>query len=196
MLESHPDEKEAISGYRSGYLPKTRRRIEAGLRSGEIKSIIATNALELGIDIGGMDSVILAGYPGTIASTRQQAGRAGRRLGSSAAILIASGNPLDQFIVNHPEFLFEQSPEKAYINPNNLLILLEHLRCAAFELPFEKPFNYGDLPPNEVKEFLEVMANEGDVFRKGEKYFGWQTNIQLAISHCAIAVETMLSCKP
>jgi DEAD/DEAH box helicase domain-containing protein len=171
MRESNTAQKEKISGYRSGYLPKERRLIEEGLRSGQIKTIIATNALELGIDIGGMDSVILAGYPGTIASTRQQAGRAGRRLGSSAVILVASANPLDQYMILHPEYLLERSPEKAFINPDNLLILLEHLRCAAFELPFEQPFVYGNLPETEINEFLQVLSNSGEIFQKDQKYY-------------------------
>lgn len=171
MRESNVSLQDRIRGYRSGYLPKDRRAIEAGLRNGEIKTIFATNALELGIDIGGMDSVILAGYPGTIASTRQQAGRAGRRLGSSVAVMIASTNPLDQYIMLHPEYLLDRSPEKAYINPNNLLILLEHLRCAVFELPFEEPFVYGGLSQDEIREFLQVLSESGEIFQKEQKYF-------------------------
>lgn len=171
MREANSAKVDEIQGYRSGYLPKQRRLLESNLRNGEIKTIFATNALELGIDIGGMDCVILAGYPGTIASTRQQAGRSGRRLGSSAAILIASANPLDQYLINHPDFLFNRNPEKAYINPNNLLILLEHLRCAVFELPFEKPYRFGKLLDSEINFFLQVLADSGEIFQKADRYY-------------------------
>lgn len=171
MRESNKSSQERIRGYRSGYLPKERRAIEAGLREGEIKTIFATNALELGIDIGGMDSVILAGYPGTIASTRQQAGRAGRRLGSSVAVMVASANPLDQYIMLHPEYLLDRSPEKAFLNANNLLILLEHMRCAAFELPFEEPLIYGNLSQDDIREFLQVLAESGEIYQKDRRFF-------------------------
>lgn len=125
-----------VRGYRGGYRPAERRAIEADLREGRLRGVVATNALELGIDIGQLDVCLMAGYPGSIASTRQQAGRAGRRGGESLAILVASASPLDQFIARHPDYLFGRSPEEARIDPDNLLILLDHLRCAAFELPF------------------------------------------------------------
>jgi DEAD/DEAH box helicase domain-containing protein len=127
----------AIRGYRGGYLPLERREIERGLRSGEVRGVVATNALELGIDIGRLGAAVVAGYPGTIASLWQQAGRAGRRSEISAVVLVASAAPLDQFIATHPAYLFERSPEMGLINPDNLAILLRHVRCAAFELPFE-----------------------------------------------------------
>ena len=127
-----------IRGYRSGYLPTQRREIEKGLRDGTVKTVVATNALELGIDIGGLGAAILVGYPGTVASARQQAGRAGRGLESAAAVMVASASPIDQFLAHHPEYFFERSPEQALVNPDHLLILLEHLRCAMFELPFQK----------------------------------------------------------
>ncbi len=129
---------ESVRGYRGGYLPRERREIEKRLRSGEIRAVVATNALELGIDVGSLDAVVMAGYPGTIASTWQRAGRAGRRNTGSLAIMVASSAPVDQYVVEHPEYLFDRSPEHAYVNPDNLEILLNHLKCAAFELPLRK----------------------------------------------------------
>jgi DEAD/DEAH box helicase domain-containing protein len=136
--ESLPNPRSFVRGYRSGYLPSQRREIEKGLRDGTIKTVVATNALELGIDIGGLGAAILVGYPGTVASARQQAGRAGRGLESAVALMVASASPLDQFLAHHPEYFFDRSPERALVNPDHLLILLEHLRCAMFELPFQK----------------------------------------------------------
>ena len=138
----------ALRGYRGGYLPAARREIEAGLRSGRVRGVVATNALELGVDIGGMDACVMVGYPGTIASTWQQAGRAGRGRGESAAFLIASSSPLDQYIVAHPEYLFGRSPEHALINPDNLALLLAHVPCALAELPLADGERFGgeDLP--------------------------------------------------
>ena len=132
------DGGEEIRGYRSGYLPRQRREIEKGLRDGSVKMVVATNALELGIDIGGLGAALLVGYPGTIASTIQQAGRAGRGDEPALAVLVATASPLDQFLAHHPEYFFARSPEQALINPDHLLILLNHLRCAVFELPFQK----------------------------------------------------------
>jgi DEAD/DEAH box helicase domain-containing protein len=139
---------EAVRGYRGGYLPRERREIERDLREGRLLGVVATNALELGIDIGSLDIAVLAGYPGTIASTWQRAGRAGRRQGTSAAILVASSAPLDQFMVQNPDYFFGRSPEHGYINPDNLHILLNHLKCAAFELPLQEDEKFGafDLP--------------------------------------------------
>ena len=134
---------ETVRGYRGGYLPRERREIERKLRDGEIRAVVATNALELGIDIGSLDAVVMAGYPGTIASTWQRAGRAGRRQSTSAAVLVASSAPLDQYIVEHPDYFFDQPPEHAYINPDNLEILLGHLKCAAFELPIRDGEKFG-----------------------------------------------------
>ncbi len=160
-----------IRGYRSGYLPSERRAIEKGLRDGTVRAVVATNALELGIDIGGMGAAILVGYPGTIAATRQQAGRAGRGAESSLAMLVASADPLDQFLARQPAFLFERSPESALINPDNLLILLAHLRCAAFELPFRQGENFGRVDPARVAEFLQFLVESGVVHQSGEKFF-------------------------
>ena len=116
-------------------MPGERREIERGLREGRIRGVVATNALELGIDIGSLDACVMAGYAGSIASTWQRAGRAGRRSGTSCAVLVASSAPLDQFIVQHPDYFFGRSPEHAYVQPDNLEILVNHLKCAAFELP-------------------------------------------------------------
>jgi DEAD/DEAH box helicase domain-containing protein len=125
-----------VRGYRGGYLPLRRREVEQGLRSGEVLGVVTTSALELGIDIGHLDMAVLAGYPGTIASMWQQAGRAGRRTGQSAAIMVATSSPMDQYLVAHPDYLFGASPEQALINPENPFILVNHLKCGAFELPF------------------------------------------------------------
>ena len=146
---------ETVRGYRGGYLPRERRDIERRLREGEIRAVVATNALELGIDIGSLDAVVMAGYPGTIASSWQRAGRAGRRQGTSAAVLVASSAPLDQYIVEHPDYFFGRSPEHAYINPENLEILLAHIKCAAFELPIRDAEKFGRHDIGEVCRFLE-----------------------------------------
>ncbi len=164
-----------LQSYRSGYLPSDRRSIERGLRQGTARAVVATNALELGIDIGDMDSVILGGYPGSIASTRQQAGRAGRKQDASLAVLVASANPIDQFLMQHPEFIFDRSPEQALINPDNLLILLQHVRCAAFELPFTEGEPFGNLPPGVLSSLLQVLAQAGEIFASTDRYF-WMSD--------------------
>ena len=153
--ERGPWPRETVRGYRGGYLPRERREIEKRLRDGEIRAVVATNALELGIDIGSLDAVVMAGYAGTIASSWQRAGRAGRRQGTSAAVLVASSAPVDQYVIEHPDFFFGQSPEHAYINPENLEILIAHLKCAAFELPLRdgEPFGRHDI--GEICKFLE-----------------------------------------
>jgi len=143
-----------IRGYRGGYLPKERREIERGLRSGEIQGVVSTNALELGIDIGQLQACVLNGYPGTIASTWQQSGRAGRRQESSITFLVASSNPLDQYVIEHPDFFFNKPPERALIQPDNLIILVDHVKCAAYELPFEEGETFGGESLADVLEFL------------------------------------------
>ncbi len=163
----------SVRGYRGGYLPGERRAIEAGLRDGTVRGVVATNALELGVDIGQLSAAVIAGYPGTIASTWQQAGRAGRRTGMSAAILVCSANALDQYIAQHPRYLFERSPEHGLINPDNLVILVNHLRCAAYELPFVRGESFGAL--GDVTELLEAMAAEGELHAAGEA-FRWIDN--------------------
>lgn len=169
-----PNSKSQIRGYRSGYLPHQRREIEQGLRDGSVKTVVATNALELGIDIGGMGAAVMVGYPGTIASARQQAGRAGRGDSPAASILVASPNPLDQFLAHHPEYFFERSPEMALVNPNHLLILLEHLRCAMFELPFQRGEGFGSISDELVDEYLEFLVNNNEAHFSNEKYFWMQ----------------------
>lgn len=160
-----------VRGYRSGYLPQERREIELGLRQGRVRVVVATNALELGIDIGGVGSTMLVGYPGTIAATWQQAGRAGRGNEISLTVLVATADPLDQFLAAHTNYLFERSPEHALINPDNLLILLEHLRCAAFELPFHTSDKYGVVGMSQLRDFLEYLREEGVLHYSGGKYF-------------------------
>ena len=165
------DTAEIVRGYRSGYLPQERRAIERGLRQGQVRAVVATSALELGIDIGGLGAALLVGYPGTIAATLQQAGRAGRGEDAALAVLVATADPLDQFLVAHPEYLFERSPEHALIDPDNLLILLDHLRCAAFEMPFQPDEPYGHLSPAQLGEFLQFLEEQGSLHRSGTKYF-------------------------
>jgi len=150
-----PVPSETVRGYRGGYLPRERREIERNLRNGSIRAVVATNALELGVDIGSLDAVVMAGYAGTIASSWQRAGRAGRRQGTSAAVLVASSAPLDQYIVEHPDYFFGRSPEHAYINPDNLEILLAHLKCAAFELPIRDEEKFGAHNLGDICRFLE-----------------------------------------
>lgn len=157
----------SIRGYRGGYLPKQRREIERGLRDGEILGVVSTNALELGVDIGQLQVCIMTGYPGSIASTWQQAGRAGRRHGEALIIMVASSTPLDQYIVQNPDYFFERTPEHARINPENLLILVDHLRCAAYELPFKADEEFGPLDVTDILEYLQeerVLHRNGDTF--------------------------------
>lgn len=157
-----------VRGYRGGYLPLKRREIEKGLREGKILGVVSTNALELGIDIGSLDVAILASYPGTIASTWQRAGRAGRKTGTSAAVLVASSSPLDQFIINHPDYFFSQSPEKALINPDNPSILVSHIGCAAFELPFVDGEKFGRV---EIESILQYLEKENVLHHSRDKWF-------------------------
>ncbi|WP_213996892.1 DEAD/DEAH box helicase [Tepidanaerobacter syntrophicus] len=154
-MKKFPGGSNLVRGYRGGYLPRERREIEKGLRDGKILGVVSTNALELGIDIGNLDVSIITGYPGSVASTWQQAGRAGRRNDASVSILVASSSPLDQFIINHPEYFFESSPEHGLINPDNLYILVSHIKCAAFELPFVDGETFGGENINEILAFLE-----------------------------------------
>ena len=159
-FQGPPGAADVIRGYRGGYLPLRRREIERGLRSGDVRCVVSTNALELGIDIGALDVAVMAGYPGSIAATWQRAGRAGRRAGRSAAVFVASSAPIDQFVVRNPDYFFDASPEHALVNPDNLHILLNHVKCAAFELPFAADETYGTI---NVQEILSVLAEEGFV---------------------------------
>ena len=163
-FEDVPGMPEQIRGYRGGYLPLRRREIERGLRDGLVRGVVSTNALELGIDIGALDVAVLAGYPGTIAATWQRAGRAGRRTARSAAVLVTSSAPIDQFVARHPTYFFEASPEHALVNPDNLHILVEHVKCAAFELPFTTAERFGQV---DVQEVLSVLQETGLVHRTG-----------------------------
>jgi DEAD/DEAH box helicase domain-containing protein len=162
--------RKRVRGYRGGYLPTERREIEAGLRSGEVLGVISTNALELGIDIGRLDASILAGYPGTIAATWQQMGRSGRRLEPSVAILVAGAGPVDQFVANHPDFLFDAAPEEARLDPTNLHVLLGHVRSATFELPFNSGDALAGVPTDELLAFL---AEEGHVRLADDNRWYW-----------------------
>src|SRR5437764_787097 len=159
-----PGQPEPVRGYRGGYLPGERREIERGLRDGRILGVIATNALELGIDIGSLDACVMAGYPGSIASTWQRAGRAGRRTGSSCAIFVASSAPLDQFIVQHPDYFFGISPEHAHIQPDNLEVLVNHLKCAAFELPISPDERFGKV---NLPQVCEQLGEAGFLHQSG-----------------------------
>ncbi len=159
-----------VRGYRGGYLPTERRAIERGLRAGEIDAVVSTNALELGIDIGALDACVLCGYPGTIASAWQQAGRAGRRKGTSIVFYVASSAAIDQYIVNHPDYFLHQSPENALLNPDNLYILLSHFKCAAFELPFEDGDRFGNATGSE--ELLDYLDDAG-ILRHVDGRYHW-----------------------
>src|SRR6202035_4262248 len=159
-----PGEAERIRGYRGGYLPNRRREIEKGLRDGSVRAVVSTNALELGIDIGALDVCVMAGYPGTIAATWQRAGRAGRRASRSAAVMVASSAPLDQFIVRNPSYFFGASPERALIDPDNLHILVDHVKSAAFELPFTGSDRFGR---HDLQEVLSILAEQGLVHGAG-----------------------------
>jgi len=158
-----------VRGYRGGYLPTRRRAVEKGLREGEVLGVVSTNALELGVDIGHLDVAVLAGYPGAIASLWQQAGRAGRRSGRSVALLVATSAPLDQFMVTHPDYLFGTPPEHARVNPNNPFILVNHLKCAAFELPIAEDERFGEL---DVRKFLAALDDEGVLHHAG-RHWHW-----------------------
>jgi DEAD/DEAH box helicase domain-containing protein len=159
-----------VRGYRGGYLPTERRSIERGLRDGEVLGVVSTNALELGVDIGRLDVAVLAGYPGSIASTWQQIGRAGRRQDVSVAILVASASPVDQYVIHHPEFLLAGTPEEARLDPDNLHVLLAHLRAAVFELPFEPGERFGPAPADDLLAFL---AEAGHVRQAGDGRWYW-----------------------
>lgn len=161
MKKVRPGEDSGIRGYRGGYLPRERREIEAGLRNGTIRTVVCTNALELGIDIGALDACIMTGYPGSIASAWQQAGRSGRRSGVSLAVLVANSEPLNQFIVTNPDYFFGRSPERAVADPDNPIILANHVRCAAFELPFRDRALFGK---GEVDSVLRFLAEDNTLY--------------------------------
>lgn len=169
-LRNKPGDSERIAGYRGGYLPNERRRIEQGLRDGTVRGVVTTNALELGIDIGGLGASVVMGYPGSLASLWQQFGRAGRTSEAALSALITSSNPLDQYLATNPEFIFEQPLERALIDPDNLYVLGSHLKCAAFELPF----NEGEVFGAHTAEMLDILAEEGILQRSGGRYYWMQ----------------------
>ncbi len=156
-----------IRGYRGGYLPSERRAIERGLRDGSVRGVVSTNALELGIDIGDLQAAVLVGYPGTVASTWQQMGRAGRREELSAAFLVATSSPTDQYVVQHPEYVLERQPEAGLVNPDNLHVLVGHLKCGAFELPFERTERFGT---EDTPGVLSYLDEQGILHEAGGRY--------------------------
>ncbi|HDS09549.1 MAG TPA: DEAD/DEAH box helicase [Firmicutes bacterium] len=168
ILEKEKFEIKQVAGYRGGYLPNERREIEKGLKERNIISVISTNALELGIDIGDLDACIVSGYPGSISSLWQQLGRAGRRSSTSLGILVASSNALDQYLMNHPGYIFQTSPESGIINPNNLIIKANHIKCAAFEIPFTDGEKWGN--NEDIKDILDLFESENILKKSGDKY--------------------------
>lgn len=171
------DTAEKIRGYRGGYLPTQRRQIERDLREGKVLGVVSTNALELGIDIGSLEAVVLTGYPGTIASTWQQMGRAGRSTQESLAVFVANSSPINQFMVQNPDYFLEKGAEYARINPDNLYILVSHLKCAAFELPFQAGEKFGSVDPQEILEYLE----EEMVLRRVQDRWYWMSEAYPAV---------------
>jgi DEAD/DEAH box helicase domain-containing protein len=186
---------ERVRGYRGGYLPSERRAIEAGLRTGEILGVVSTNALELGIDIGRLDVAVLAGYPGTIAATWQQMGRSGRRQDVSVAILVAGAGAVDQYVARHPEYLFEASPEEARLDPENLHVLLAHLRAAAFELPFAPGDRFGESTADELLAFLGEeghvrQADDGRWYWASENFPASEVSLRVASPENVVIIDT------
>ena len=184
-----------VRGYRGGYLPTERRAIERGLRDGEILGVVATNALELGVDIGRLDVSILAGYPGSVAATWQQFGRAGRRQGTSVAILVASGAPVDQYVIHHPGFLLDGTPEEARLDPDNLHVLLGHLRAATFELPFEPGELFGPGPADDLLAFLGEeghvrQADDGRWYWSSENFPASEISLRTAAPENVVIIDT------
>jgi DEAD/DEAH box helicase domain-containing protein len=169
-LRQHGGPRARVRGYRGGYLPTERRAIEEGLRDGDVLGVVSTNALELGVDIGRLDVAILAGYPGSIAATWQQFGRAGRRQDASVAILVATSAPVDQYVVHHPEFVLDRPPEEARLDPDNLHVLLAHLKAAAFELPFTPGEVFG---PGPADDLLAFLGEDGHVHAGDDGRWYW-----------------------
>jgi DEAD/DEAH box helicase domain-containing protein len=194
-LKLPPDQtNSAVRGYRGGYLPNERREIEAGLRNGSVRAVVSTNALELGIDVGQLECAILVGYPGALASTWQQAGRAGRRAGTSVAILVASSTPLDQYIAGHPEYLFTSTVEGATANPANPLILNAHVKCGAFELPFAEGEQLGNLPIDGALQELEgamVVHHVGGLWHWAtEKFPAVEISLRSVSAENVVIIDT------
>ncbi len=184
-----------LRGYRGGYLPTERRSIERGLRDGEILGVVSTNALELGVDIGRLDVAVLAGYPGSIAATWQQMGRAGRRGDVSVAILVASPAPVDQYVIHHPEFLLGGQPEEARLDPDNLHVLLAHLRAAVFELPFDPGDTFGPEPADALLGFLGEggqvrQADDGRWYWSSENFPASEISLRSAAPENVVIIDT------
>ncbi len=158
-----------VRAYRGGYLPDERRSIEQDLFAGKLRGVASTNALELGIDVGSLDVALLVNYPGSIASAWQQAGRSGRRQGDSLAVLLAGNDPVDQYMLRHPDYFFRQSPEHAVVDPENPFVLARHLKAAAFELPLEERDydRFGPLAP----PIVELLADERQLAKVGDQFF-------------------------
>lgn len=150
---------ESIQSYRGGYLPQTRRKIEQALRRGDVRCVVATSALELGIDIGALSAVVCAGYPGSVAALWQRFGRGGRRGEQSLAVMVANSTATDQYFAAHPEFLLGAPVEHAQIDPENVEILVQHLKCAAFELPFDSQQGFSDLAFKSIEDALDFLAD-------------------------------------
>ena len=186
--------QDLIRGYRGGYLPSERRAIEQGLRDGSVRGVVSTNALELGIDIGALQAAVLLGYPGTVASTWQQMGRAGRREDLSAAFLVATSSPIDQYVVQHPEYVLDRSPEAGLVNPDNLHVLVHHLKCAAFEIPFETRERFGTEDTPGVLAYLDeqgVLHESGGKYHWSDQAFPAETtSLRTATNDNVVIVDT------
>jgi DEAD/DEAH box helicase domain-containing protein len=169
LAKAGPGLGDSIRAYRGGYLPEERREIERRLFSGDLMGVTSTNALELGIDVGSLDACLIVGYPGTIASTWQQAGRAGRGADEALAVLIGYNDPIDQYLMRHPDYFFGQSPENAVVDPQNPYVLAGHLRCAAFELPLsdDDRGTFGELTP----EIAGVLEKMGQLERLDDRWY-------------------------
>ena len=167
VFDSDPRQAPRVAAYRGGYLPTERRDTATRLRGGELDCVVATNALELGVDIGGLDVCLLNGFPGTIAGTWQRLGRAGRRNRPAMGVLIATSDPLDQYIIRNPEFFTAASPERGCIDPDQLLILMDHIRCAAFELAFHDGERFGSEP---LAEMLGYLESQGVLHHEGQRW--------------------------
>ncbi|WP_373508789.1 DEAD/DEAH box helicase, partial [Thiocapsa sp.] len=168
VFDRDPRKPPRVLAYRGGYLPSERRRAEQTMRAGAVDLVVSTSALELGVDIGALDVAILNGYPGTVAATWQRLGRAGRRLKPSLGVMVATSDALDQYMMRHPEFFFGASPEHARIHPDQLLILMDHVRCAAFELPFRDGESFG---AEDLGEMLSYLRDEGVLQHQGDRWF-------------------------
>ena len=183
----------AVRGYRGGYLPQERRQIEAGLRAGTVRGVVATNALELGIDIGQLEAAVICGYPGTIAAAWQQWGRVGRTTGESVAVLVATAGALDQYIVNQPQYLLQRSPERAFANADNLMLLVDQMRCAAFELPFVEGERFGQSPTR--PRSLNCLSKRRACSSSATASCGAETVIPPASSACAASAVIRWWCR-